>query len=436
MAGIGHHVDISTQQHLNGVMRIGSREGRLESFFARRDIPLHTPAEERLLAAEGKIEAGGSNLERSRQIDQRRAVVAPPKKVCGGTHRLFHVETARSSHGPIRFILERAVKKPLTLALNVASTLVLCKPLLTRLTGGLIKEVWVVDGAFAVKKFIEIKGRKMAYIDEGEGAPIVFQHGNPTSSYLWRKVMPACAGLGRLIACDLIGMGDSDKLPNSGPDRYTYVEQRDFLFALWERLGLDRDVVLVIHDWGATLGFDWACRHPSRVQGIAYMEAAPLPLTWSDFPGDEARQTFEAFRSPAGEDMVLRDNLFVEAFLLDLEKDNLTDADRAEYRRPFAEAGEGRRPTLTWPRQIPIDGSPANVDGAVRAFSAWLADSETPKLWIKGNPGFIANGRFAEFCAKLKNQAAVQVKGGHFLQESSGPAVGAAVADFVRRLRG
>ncbi len=172
--------------------------------------------------------------------------------------------------------------------------------------------------AFAGKKFIEIKGRKMAYMDEGEGAPIVFQHGNPTSSYLWRKVMPQCFGLGRLIACDLIGMGDSDKLPDSGPDRYTYAEQREYLFALWEELGLKQDVVLVIHDWGSTLGFDWASQHSDRVQGIAYMEAAPLPLTWDDFP-EYAREGFKASRTPAGEDMVLRDNNFIEGFLIAAE---------------------------------------------------------------------------------------------------------------------
>ena len=293
----------------------------------------------------------------------------------------------------------------------------------------------MVDGAFAEKKFIEIKGRKMAYLDEGEGAPIVFQHGNPTSSYLWRKVMRACVGLGRLIACDLIGMGDSDKLPDSGPERYTYVEQREFLFALWEELGLDRDVVLVIHDWGATLGFDWANQHADRVQGIAYMEAAPLPLIWSDFPDDQARDIIGAFRSAAGEDMVLRDNLFVESFVIETEKEHLTEADKAEYRRPFLNPGEDRRPTLTWPRQIPIDGSPSNVTGIVSDFANWLKTSETPKLWIKGEPGFISSERLAAFCRALKNQTEVRVKGVHFLQESSGTEIGAAVADFVRRLR-
>ena len=292
----------------------------------------------------------------------------------------------------------------------------------------------MTSGAFADKKFIEIKGHKMAYIDEGKGDPIVFQHGNPTSSYLWRKVMPACVGLGRLIACDLIGMGDSDKLPNSGPHRYTYGEQRDFLFALWEELGLDRNVVLVIHDWGGTLGFDWAHQHPDRIQGIAYMEAPPLPLTWSDFPGD-AKKLIEAFRSEAGEEMVLRDNAFVKAFLIDAEKAHLSEADKAEYRRPFVAEGEDRRPTLSWPRQIPIDGSPAAVHEVVREFSPWLKAIEIPKLWVRGEPGFISNGRIATFCEALKNQTEVRVKGVHFLQESSGPEIGKAVADFVRTLR-
>ena len=172
--------------------------------------------------------------------------------------------------------------------------------------------------------------------------------------------MPACVGLGRLIACDLIGMGDSERLSDSGPDRYTYAEQREYLFALWEELGLKRDVVLVIHDWGATLGFDWASQHPDRVQGIAYMEAAPLPLTWSDFP-EAARDGFKASRTEAGEDMVLRDNTFIEGFLIEAEKQNLSAADQAAYRRPFLNPGEDRRPMLTWARQISLDGSPADV---------------------------------------------------------------------------
>ena len=230
-------------------------------------------------------------------------------------------------------------------------------------------------------------------------------------------------------------MGDSNKLPNSGPDRYTYIEQREYLFALWEELGLKRDVVLVVHDWGSTLGFDWAHQHADRVQGIAYMEAAPLPLTFDDFPDDASRNVFKAFRSEAGDDMVLRDNMFVEAFLIDAEKQSLSEQDRAEYRRPFLNAGEDRRPTLTWPRQISLEGSPADVTEIVSGFSEWLASSPVPKLWIKGDPGFITNGRLADFCKGLQNQTEIKVKGMHFLQESSGPEIGRAVAEFVQRLR-
>ena len=289
--------------------------------------------------------------------------------------------------------------------------------------------------AFAKKKFIEIKGRKMAYLDEGEGAPIVFQHGNPTSSYLWRKVMPACVGLGRLIACDLIGMGDSDKLLDSSPERYSYFEQREFLFALWEELGINRDVVLVIHDWGTTLGFDWARQNSDRVQGIAYMEAAALPLSWSDFSDDLSRDAIKAFRSETGEDLVLRDNKFVEFFLIETEKENLSEYDKAEYRRPYLKAGEDRRPTLSWPRQIPLDGAPPEVAEIAKLSSEWLKGSNVPKLWIRGEPGFISNGRIATFLEGLENQTEVRVKGRHFLQESSGAEIGMAIAKFVSKLR-
>jgi len=287
---------------------------------------------------------------------------------------------------------------------------------------------------FAEKKFIQIKGHRMAYIDEGEGAPIVFQHGNPTSSYLWRNVMPACRGLGRLIACDLIGMGDSDKLPNSGPDRYTYAEQRSFLFALWEELKLGNQVVLVIHDWGSALGFDWANQNRDRVQGIAYMEAIVMPLAWSDFP-EFARDTFRAYRSPAGDDMVLRDNLFVEGLLPRAVMRPLANAEMAHYRKPFLNPGEDRRPTLTWPRQIPLDGAPPEVVKIVSDYGSWLAQSQVPKLYIHAEPGALDNGRPREFCRAWPNQTELTVKGIHFVQEDSAIEIGAAVANFVRGLR-
>ena len=263
----------------------------------------------------------------------------------------------------------------------------------------------MADGAapFAEKKFIDIKGYRMAYIDEGEGDPIIFQHGNPTSSYLWRNVMPACRGKGRLIACDLIGMGDSDKLENSGPDSYTYAEQREFLFGLWNELDLGNNVVLVVHDWGSALGFDWANQHRHRVQGIAYMEAIVMPLAWSDFP-EVVRDTFRAFRSLDGDDMVLRNNFFVEQLLPGAVMRPLTDDEMAEYRKPFVNPGESRRPTLSWPRQIPLDGEPADVVKVVGDYASWLAKSQVPKLYIHAEPGALDSGRARSFCRTWPNQ--------------------------------
>ena len=288
---------------------------------------------------------------------------------------------------------------------------------------------------FAKKKFVEVLGRRMAVIDEGEGDAIVFQHGNPTSSYLWRNVMPHCRGLGRLVACDLIGMGDSDKLEPSGPQRYTYAEQREFLFALWDALGLGNRVVLVLHDWGSALGFDWANRHRERVQGIAYMESIVMPLTWADW-AENARRVFQNFRSAGGETMILEKNVFVERVLPGSILRTLADDEMAEYRRPFAAPGEGRRPTLTWPRQIPLEGEPADVVAVVDDYARWLAASPVPKLFVNAEPGSILAGRQRDFCRGWPNQTEVTVKGSHFIQEDSPDEIGAALAAFVRGLRG
>jgi haloalkane dehalogenase len=288
---------------------------------------------------------------------------------------------------------------------------------------------------FAAKRFAEVKGRRMAYIDAGAGdTTIVFQHGNPTSSYLWRNVMPHCEGLGRLVACDLIGMGDSDKLPDSGPGRYTYAEQREYLFALWDKLSLGSRVVLVIHDWGSALGFEWARTHPDRVAGIAYMEAIVTPITWADWP-ERARGAFQGFRSEGGEDMILAKNMFVERILPGSVIRKMSDEEMAEYRRPFASPGEDRRPTLTWPRQIPIEGQPADVVAVVEDYSGWLAKSNVPKLFINAEPGSILVGRQRELCRGWPNQTEVTVKGLHFVQEDSPDEIGRAIADFVRKLR-
>jgi haloalkane dehalogenase len=292
----------------------------------------------------------------------------------------------------------------------------------------------VLSTPFGEKKTAEVNGTTMAYVEHGTGAPIVFQHGNPTSSYLWRNVMPHLAGLGRLIACDLIGMGDSAKLIPSGPERYGYLEHRDHLFALWEQLGLDGDVILVVHDWGSALGFDWAHQHPDRIAGIAYMEAIVAPLTWDDWPVD-ARGIFQGFRSPAGEAMILERNLFVEGVLPGAVLRTLSDAEMAAYRAPFAAPGENRRPTLSWPRQIPVDGEPPEVVRIVEEYGAWLAGSSVPKLFVNAEPGSILTGRAREFCRTWPNQTEVTVRGSHFVQEDSPDEIGTALAEFVRRVR-
>lgn len=291
----------------------------------------------------------------------------------------------------------------------------------------------MTEQAFADKHFTQVKDRRMAYIDEGDGDPIVFQHGNPTSSYLWRNVMPACQGRGRLVACDLIGMGDSDKLPDSGPERYTYAEQRDYLFALWEALGIRDRVTLVLHDWGSALGFEWASLHPDAVKAIVYMEAIVAPMAWAQFPED-ARGIFQGFRSDAGEELVLDKNLFVEAVLPSAMIRQLTRTEHDEYRRPFLNAGEDRRPTLTWPRQIPLDGEPREVVQVVEDYGRWLANSPVPKLFINAEPGSILVGEQREFCRRWPNQREVTVPGKHFVQEDSPGAIGTAIVEFLDSL--
>ena len=284
-------------------------------------------------------------------------------------------------------------------------------------------------------QYREVNGRRMAYIDEGAGDAIVFQHGQPASSYVWRNVMPHLEGLGRLIACDLIGMGGSEKLSPSGPDRYRYTEQRDFLFALWDALGLGDRVVLVLHDWGAALGFEWARRHRSRVQGIVHMEAIAAPMRWSDLP-EQAHGFFRALRSPEGERMVLQENAFIEVRLPGAVLRQLSDEELAHYRKPFADPGEGRRPTLSWPRSLPLDGEPADVAAVVSENFRWLAESEVPKLFVSAEPGVIVRGRIKELVRNWPHQEEVTVKGLHTLQEDSPDEIGRAIANFIRRLRG
>jgi haloalkane dehalogenase len=269
----------------------------------------------------------------------------------------------------------------------------------------------------------------MAYIEVGEGDPIVFLHGNPTSSYLWRNIIPHVAHLGRCLAPDLIGMGDSDKLPNNGPGSYRFVEHRRYLDALLDQLGVTDNVTLVIHDWGSALGFDWGNRRRSAMKGYAYMEAIVQPVSWDAWP-EAARKIFGAMRSEAGEEIVLEKNVFVDSILPSSILRDLTDEEMTEYRRPFVEPGESRRPTLTWPRQIPIDGEPADVSEIVSSYGEWLAASELPKLFVNADPGSILIGPQREFCRTWPNQTEVTVPGIHFVQEDSAEAIGRAIADW------
>ena len=283
------------------------------------------------------------------------------------------------------------------------------------------------------KSYATILGKQMAYHESGDGEPgddaVVFLHGNPTSSYLWRNVIPHLEGQGRCVAADLIGMGDSDKLDDPGPGSYRFVEHRRYLDGLLDDLDLGDRVTFVVHDWGSALGFDWANRHRDRVAGVAYMEAIVQPLGWDDWP-DGARRFFQALRSPAGDEMVLTKNLFVETILPASILRALDADEMAEYRRPFAEPGEGRRPTITWPREIPIDGEPADVTAIVQAYADWLAESEIPKLFVNAEPGSILVGPQRGFCRTWPNQTEVTVAGNHFIQEDSADEIGQAIATW------
>lgn len=280
------------------------------------------------------------------------------------------------------------------------------------------------------KKTVKVHGKDMAYVEMGEGRPIVFLHGNPTSSYLWRDVMPELAGMGRCIAPDLIGMGDSEKLPDPGPDTYTFQTHRTYLEGFFEALELREDVVLVIHDWGSALGFDWANRHRGSVSGIAFMEGIVQPLEgWEQF-NSQAAPMFQAFRSEAGEAMILDKHMFIERVLPGSILRDLSEEEMAEYRRPFLER-EHRWPTLTWPRQIPVGGDPEDVTEIVRAYADWLAVSELPKLFVNAEPGAILIGAPREFCRSWPNTSEVLVSGSHFIQEDSGAEIGRAVAEWM-----
>jgi len=281
------------------------------------------------------------------------------------------------------------------------------------------------------KNTVDVLDSRMAYHVRGEGRPVLLLHGNPTSSYLWRDVIPELSGRGRLIVPDLIGMGDSGKLPNPGPETYRFTTHREYLDAFIDRvIGPAESIVFVLHDWGSALGFDWANRHRDRVRGIAYMEGIVRPIASWDEWSPQATPIFQGFRSDKGEQMILDRNMFVERVLPGSVLRKLTEAEMTEYRKPFLDAGD-RWPTLTWPRQIPIAGEPADVVAIVAAYSQWMAANDVPKLFVNAEPGAILIGRPREFCRSWNNQTEVTVAGSHFIQEDSGPVIGRAVADWM-----
>ncbi len=287
------------------------------------------------------------------------------------------------------------------------------------------------------KKFVTIAGKRMAYVESGGGELVfLFLHGNPTSSYLWRNVMPEVAGLGRCIAPDLIGMGDSQKLDDPGPETYRFAAHAKFLWGFIDAVvGGELPVVLVGHDWGSALAFDWATHHRGRVAGIAYMEAIVRPLLWAEWP-EASRRMFQGFRSAAGDEMILDRNFFVERVLPASILRRLDPAEMEEYRRPFAGSRAERWPTLAWPREIPIDGEPADVVALVAAYAEFLAQSEVPKLFVNAEPGAILTGAPREFCRSWPNQSEITVSGSHFIQEDAGPEIGRAIAAWAAGLPG
>jgi len=284
------------------------------------------------------------------------------------------------------------------------------------------------------KSFKTINGKSIAFVDVGEGDPIVLLHGNPTSSYLWRNVIPHLEGMGRVIAPDLIGQGDSDKLPASdGPDRYSFQVAYNYLAGLLDELDANQNVTLVIHDWGSALGFYWAQQHGAAVKGIAYMEGIVCPLGWEDWP-ESARGIFKGFRSDKGEDLILQRNMFVEAVLPSSVIRKLGEEEMEHYRRAFS-TPDDRQPTLNWPRQIPIDGEPEHMVKLVDSYGQWMLENTSlPKLFINATPGSILTGKAREFCRTWPNQREVTVAGTHFIQEDSPDEIGSAVAEWLNSL--
>jgi haloalkane dehalogenase len=283
------------------------------------------------------------------------------------------------------------------------------------------------------KKYASVNGKQIAYVEEGSGDPIVLLHGNPTSSFLWRNVVPELVTSGRVIVPDLIGQGDSEKLPVSeGPERYTLEVAYNYVDGLLEAIGANENVTLVIHDWGSGIGFLWAMRHPAATKGVAYMEGIVKPVSWADWPAGGVG-IFKGFRSEKGEDLILNRNMFIEAVLPTSVIRELSATEMDAYRAPHLEPDD-RQPLLNWPRQIPIEGEPEDVVALVNEYGAFMAGSDLPKLFINADPGSILTGAQREFCRSWPNQQEVTVKGLNFIQEDSPVEIGQAVANWLKTL--
>ena len=278
------------------------------------------------------------------------------------------------------------------------------------------------------RKHLSILDTNMAYVDVGEGDPIIFLHGNPTPSYLWRNIIPHLLTYGRCLAPDYVGMGNSGPAPDGC---YRFVDHQRYLDAWFEVMGLNRNVILVVHDWGSALGFSWAHRHPECVKAIVYMEAIVRPFfSWDEWP-DTTREFFKAQRTPDGEDLILQKNLFIE-YLLPLR--NISRETLEVYRRYYRNPGPSRQPMLAWTRDLPIEGQPEDVTRIVDSYAQWLSTTAIPKLFIDAEPAGFLIGAQREFCRAWPNQETVTVKGAHFLQEDSPNEVGDATARFVSKV--
>ena len=282
-------------------------------------------------------------------------------------------------------------------------------------------------------KKINVNGKKIAYDQTGHGSPIIFLHGNPTSSYLWRNIVPHLESFATCYVFDLIGMGESDKLDNPGPDSYGFEEHFEYLENAINQVVSGDKITLVLHDWGSALGFHWAFKNQDRMKGIAYMEGIVKELKWEEW-NEQSRGLFQAMRSDAGEELILKKNIFIEKILTGSIMRDLSDEELDRYREPFNKPGEDRRSMLSWPRQIPIDGEPENVCKIVSEYSDWMSKNNMPKLFINAEPGAIIQGPVRDFCRTWNNQSEITVEGIHFIQEDSPNEIGNGIQKWYEKI--